>query len=183
MRVSLPVSLLGCLVPVLGCSAHTQSAPALKVPAVVRPACTGQFSGPGARPISRTTVANWYVRNGDLVYLIFLRGTPGWYDRKTSWKFGEDSTGRFVQNFDVGGFRYDLILDRTSTSLSILDTQIDLSKANIALIDKSEGKTFLRGSEMLSFCWTSPPDVAAEVLERSPASLKFVSAVPDAAGR
>ncbi len=87
---------------------------------------------------------------------------------------------RFVQHFDVGGFRYDVILDRNSTTLSVLDAQMDVQRANVGLIDKNGSKTTLRGTEMQAFCWTASPDAVAEVLARSPVSLKFVSSLPDA---
>ena len=172
-----PVGILGTLA---ACSPGIARAPAQQIPVAVRPPCNAEFTGTGARPVSRTTVANWYIKNGELIYLVFLRGDPEWYDKKTDWKFGADSTGRYVQNFNVGGFRYDIILDRNSRWLSLLDARMDVHVANVGMIDKNGAKTSLRGSEMLAFCWTSPPDAVAEVLARSPASLKFVSSVPDA---
>jgi len=41
--------------------------------------------GEGARPVSETTVACWLMDPHDkLIFLVLLRGTPGWYGRKTT---------------------------------------------------------------------------------------------------
>src|SRR4051812_19726765 len=70
----------------LACGGNPQTvASVAPVSRVVRPSCSGQFTGPGARPVSATTVANWYIKNGSLIYLVFLRGDLGWYNQKTQW--------------------------------------------------------------------------------------------------
>ena len=142
---------------------------------IVRAACNGGFSGPGARPVSATTVANWYIKNGSLVYLLFLRGESGWYNRKTEWNYATDSLGQFVQNFAVGDFRYRITLDAQSKRVSLLGTRLNLESVNVGFMDRVADTGFLRGSELHDFCWTSPPDPVDEVLGQSKGSVDFVS--------
>lgn len=170
-------SLAGASVLALSC---TPSPPATRgVPArssTIGLSCSAGFSGPGARPVSPTTVANWYIKDGRLVYAVFLRGIPGWYNKRTSWDTRTDSAGRFVQDFDVGGFRYSLALDESSRVLSVLGKTANMREANIILIDRTADSGVIRSSELMEFCWASPPDVAAEVLARSRTTEQFVGA-------
>ena len=142
---------------------------------VVRPNCNGQFTGPGARPVSATTVANWYIKDGSLVYLLFLRGDPGWYNHKTEWNYATDSVGQFVQSLAVGDFHYRITLDARSNRVSLLGARIDLGAANIGLVDRVGDSAVVQASELHDFCWASPPDPVAEVLAQSPRSVEFVS--------
>jgi hypothetical protein len=142
--------------------------------------CSAGFSGPGARPVSPTTVANWYIKDGRLVYIVFLRGMPGWYNKRTKWDTGTDSAGRFVQDFDVGGFRYSLTLNESSRSLSVLGSDANLRQGNVVLMDRVPDTAVIRRSEFLDFCWNSPPDVVTEVLMRSKETEKFVTGAPGA---
>ena len=142
--------------------------------------CSAGFSGPGARPVSPTTVANWYINDGRLVYAVFLRGLPGWYNKRTHWEFRTDSTGRFIQDFDVGGFRYNLTLDRSTGSLSALGENANVRGANIILMDRTADSAVIKSSELLEFCWTSSPDAVADILARSRATEAFVSGTPGA---
>ena len=141
--------------------------------------CTAEFSGPGARPVSPTTVANWYIKDGRLVYILFLRGMPGWYNKRTKWDIRNDSTG-VVQDFDVGGFRYGLALNESTRTLSVLGSHANLRQGNVVLMDRAADTGVIRRSEFLDFCWSSPPDVVAEVLGRSRETEKFVSSAPGA---
>ena len=141
--------------------------------------CSPGFSGPGARPVSPTTVANWYVKDGRLVYVLFLRGIPGWYNKRTKWDVRKDSTG-IVQDFDVGGFRYSLTLEESSRTLSVLGSHANLGQANVILMDRVADTGVIRRSEFLDFCWSSPPDVVAEVLGRSRETEKFITGAPGA---
>jgi hypothetical protein len=141
-------------------------------------ACSEKFSGPGARPVSPPTVANWYIKNGQLAYVVFLRRGPNWYDRHTDWHSGPDSTGGgFIQDFDVGGFRYSLVLDKDSHLLSVLGKTVDLAKGNVVLLDRSGDSAIVVGSEQHFFCWASPPNVVEEVLARSPLTTQFVGSM------
>ena len=142
---------------------------------IARRTCTGEFSGPGARPVSATTVANWYIKDGSLIYLLFLRGDPGWYNRKTAWNYATDSLGQFVQSFAVGDFRYRITLDAESKSVALSTIRLDLQSANVGFVDRVADTAVLRGSELHDFCWTSPPDPVAEVLGQSKAGVEFVS--------
>ena len=137
--------------------------------------CSAGLSGPGARPVSPTTVASWYIKDGRLVYVVFLRGMPGWYNKRTKWDTRTDSAGRFVQDFDVGGFRYSLTLNESSRSLSVLGSDANLRQGNVVLMDRVADTAVIRRSEFLDFCWNSPPDVVAEVLMRSKETEKFVT--------
>jgi hypothetical protein len=148
--------------------------------ATVKLACSSNFSGPGARPVSATTVANWYIKDGQLVYAMFLRGAPGWYNKHTRWETRTDSAGRFIQDFDVGGFRYSITLDQSSGSLWALGKNTNVREANVILMDRTADTAAIRGSELLDFCWTSPPDAVADILARSRATEAFASAAPGA---
>ena len=140
--------------------------------------CTEKFSGPGARPVSQTTVANWYIKNGQLIYVVFLRGDPGWYNRHTDWHNSMDPTEKFTQDLDVDGFRYSLVLDKDSRLLSVLGRTVDVAKTNVVLLDRSGDSAVVSGLEQHYFCWASPPDVVDEVLTRSTLTTQFVSVAP-----
>lgn len=181
MNQAIASSLAGISLLALACApsptVHRRAAPQT---AVTEAPCSASFSGPGARPVSPTTVANWYIKNGRLVYAVFLRGIPGWYNKRTSWNTRTDSLGRFVQDFDVGGFRYSLTLDESSGLLSALGKTTDVRAANVILMDHTSDSAAISASEFIGFCWASPPDVAAEVLARSKTAEQFVSAAPGA---
>lgn len=125
--------------------------------------------------MSATTVANWYIKDGSLIYLLFLRGNPGWYNHKTQWNYATDSLGQFVQSLVVGDFSYQITLDPDFKSVSVMTARLNLDSANIGFIDRVEGGAVLRESDLHDFCWTSPPDPVAEVFSQSPKSVEFVS--------
>jgi hypothetical protein len=164
----------GCALLAFGC---TSNRPAAKAPPVASVAlnCAGHFSGPGARPVSTTTVANWYIEDGRLVYAVFLRGASGWYNKRTEWRMQNDSAGRYVQNFDVGGFHYSLSLDKSAGTLSVLGTSTNMRDANIILLDRLADGAVIRHAELQEFCWHSAPDVVAEVLARSKEIQRFIA--------
>jgi len=166
-------------IPLLACA--SSPSPPVNSPQVLpvqQPACLGKFTGTGARPVSPTTVASWHINDGSLVYLLLLRGSPGWYNQKTQWNFGPDSVGQFIQRFDVGGFKYTITLDAKSERVEMLGVRLDLRSANVGYLERDRDGAALRGSELQAFCWSSPPDPVAELLERSPQSVAFVTARP-----
>lgn len=161
--------------PIVGCASPMVPAPAAVTPAAP---CGGQFTGPDARPVSRSSVSNWYITNGQLAYAVFIRGEPGWYDRRTSWDNRTDSLGRFVQEFDVGGFQYDLVFDPATGQLSVSGTSADARRQNVVFVERVGDSLRVVGAEQHIFCWDSPPDAAAEIFERSPGAVGFVSGAP-----
>lgn len=140
--------------------------------------CDGQFTGPGARPVSRSSVSNWYITNGQLAYAVFIRGAPDWYDRRTSWDNRTDSLGRFVQEFDVGGFRYDLVFDATTGQLFVSGAGADARRQNVVFVERAGDSLRIVGAEQHILCWDSPADAAAEIFERSPGAVRFVTGTP-----
>jgi hypothetical protein len=142
--------------------------------------CDHDIAVTDARPVTGTTVAHYYIEDGGLVYLVFLRGSPGWYTDRSNWQISPSPTGEHVQSVDVAGFRYALTLDAGTRSLSILDNRVDLKRSNVVFLDRVGNDVVVRGGELLNLCWSSQPDAVGQVLSRSRAAMSFVTgaAVP-----
>jgi len=163
----------------LSCGPKPQESVVAPVRTTVKLVCSADYSGPGARPVSSTTVANWYIKNGQLAYAVFIRGTPGWYNKHTQWETRHDSVGRYIQDFDVDGFRYSIVFDESSGSLWALGKNTNVRKANVILMDRTADAGVVKSSELLEFCWLTPPDAVADILARSKVTDAFVRGTPD----
>jgi hypothetical protein len=171
-----------------GRSASTAPTPADEIPplmsredqpdpvATLDPACGEDFTDADARPVTATTLAHYFIENGRLVYLVFVRGAPGWYGDMASWKVTPGPAPAHFRNVDIGGFQYDLRLDPGSRSLDLLEKPVDLQKSNVIFADRVGRDVIVRGGELMNLCWSSPPDAVGQVLTRSPAAVKFVTA-------
>jgi len=139
--------------------------------------CDNDFTLGDARPVTATTVAHYYIENGGLVYLLFVRGAPGWYGDMADWKVSPGPAAEHYRNVDIAGFHYDLRLAPGTQSLDLLEKPVDLQKSNVIFADKVGRDVVVRGGELMNLCWSSPPDAVGQVLSRSPAAVKFVSGV------
>jgi hypothetical protein len=144
--------------------------------ATLDPACDKDLTDADARPVTATTLAHYFIENGRLVYLVFLRGTPGWYGDMASWKVTPGPTPAHFRNVDIGGLQYDLRLDPGSRSLDLLEKPVDLQKSNVIFADRVGRDVVVRGGELMNLCWSAPPDAVGQVLTRSPAAVTFVKA-------
>ena len=140
------------------------------------PGCDNDFTLGDARPVTATTVAHYYIENGGLRYLVFVRGAPGWYGEMADWKVSPGPVAEHYRNVDIAGFHYDLRLAPGAQSLDLLEKPVDLQKSNVIFADRVGKDVVVRGGELMNLCWTSPPDAVGQVLSRSPAAVKFVSA-------
>lgn len=142
--------------------------------------CDQDVTVTDARPVTGTTVAHYYIENGGLVYLVFLRGTPGWYTDLRDWQIPATPASQHVQRVDIADFHYALTLDPGTRSLSVLDQRVDLKKSNVVFLDRVGNDVVVRGGELLNLCWSSPPDAVGQVLSRSRDAMSFVTgaAVP-----
>jgi hypothetical protein len=137
--------------------------------------CDQAITVTDARPVTGTTVAHYYIEEGGLVYLVFLRGSPGWYPDRSNWQISASPSGEHVQSVTIAGFRYALTLDAGTRALSILDHRIDLKRSNVVFLDRVGSDVLVRGGELLNLCWSSPPDAVGQVLSRSRAAMSFVT--------
>jgi hypothetical protein len=144
--------------------------------ATVDPTCDNELTDTDARPVTATTLAHYHIADGRLVYLVFVRGTPGWYGDMANWKVTPGATPTHFRNVDIGGFQYDLRLDPGARSLDLLEKPVDLQKSNVIFADRVGKDVVVRGGELLNLCWSAPPDAVGQVLARSPAAVKFVTA-------
>jgi hypothetical protein len=120
-------------------------------------------------------VGHYYIDNGGLVYLVFLRGTPGWYTDLRDWQIPASPAGQHVQSVDIAGFRYALTLEAGTHSLQVLDERVDLRRSNVVFLDRVGNDVVVRGGELLNLCWSSVPDAVGQVLSRSRAAVTFVT--------
>jgi len=141
--------------------------------------CGNDFTVGDSRPVTATTVAHYYIENGGLRYLVFVRGAPGWYGDMSTWKVDPGPTEHY-RNVDIAGFQYDLRLAPGAQSLEVLEKPVDLQKSNVIFADRVGRDMVVRGGELMNLCWSSPPDAVGQVLSRSPAAVKFVSAAATA---
>jgi hypothetical protein len=144
--------------------------------ATLDPACDNEVADSDARPVTATTLAHYHIEDGHLVYLVFVRGTPGWYGDMANWKVTPGATPVHLRNVDIGGFQYDLRLDPAARSLDLLEKPVDLQKSNVIFADRVGKDVVVRGGELLNLCWSAPPDAVGQVLARSPAAVRFVTA-------
>jgi hypothetical protein len=142
--------------------------------------CDEEFTVADARPVSATTVGHYYIENGGLVYIVFLRGAPAWYGEMRDWRIPPAPEGQNARTVGIGGFNYDLRLDVGTRFLSVLDERVDLRKSNVVFLDRIGNDVVVRGGELMNLCWASRPDAVGQVLSRSRAAVTFVtgSAVP-----
>ena len=136
--------------------------------------------GVGSRALTEHVGATYFIRSADpktdmvLEFVVFLKGTPGWTNQKTHWKFstGEPAFSRYVI-FDKE-FRVDLDLG-TATG-KVLDRSIPLSTANIVVVDGFGGPTLtVTYSEHQDLRVPSITDPMREILLRSPALQKALA--------
>jgi hypothetical protein len=140
--------------------------------------CSNDVTVADARPVSATTVGHYYLENGGLVYLVLVRGAPGWYGDLKDWQVPPPTLGQHVRNAEIAGFRYALDLDIGERKLSILDKEVDLEKTNVVFLDRVGNTLSIVGGELMNLCWSSPPDAVGQVLSRSPAATRFVMGTP-----
>ncbi len=138
--------------------------------------CDNDFTLGDSRTVTATTVAHYYIENGGLVYLVFVRGAPGWYGEMADWKVSPGPAAEHYRNVDIAGFHYDLRLAPGARSLDLLEKPVDLQKSNVIFADRVGKDVVVRGGELMNLCWSLPPDAVGQVLSRSPAAVKFVSA-------
>jgi hypothetical protein len=142
--------------------------------------CDQEVTVTEARPVTATTVGHYYIQNGGLVYIVFLRGSPGWYTDLKDWQIPTSPSSQHVQSVDIAGFRYALTLDAGTRSLGVLDERVDLRRSNVVFLDRVGNDVVVRGGELLNLCWSSVPDAVGQVLSRSRSAMTFVTgaAVP-----
>ena len=164
-----PTPASGPLHPVIAREASPDPVPTLDAE------CDQDLTVTDARPVTGTTVAHYYIDNGGLVYLVFLRGSPGWYTDRSNWQISPSPSSEHVQSVDIAGFRYALTLDAGTRSLSILDNRVDLKRSNVVFLDRVGNDVVVRGGELQNLCWSSLPDAVGQVLSRSRAAMSFVT--------
>ncbi len=144
----------------------------------VSAACNHGFTAADARPVSATTIGHYYIENGGLVYLVFVRGAPAWYGDVNAWQVPQPPAGQHVRNAEIAGVRYVLSLDAGQRTLSVRDEEVDLQKTNVVFVDRVGNNLSVVGGELLNLCWPSQPDPVGQVLSRSPAAARFVTGTP-----
>ena len=185
-----PAWTLGIALTVAGCggrAAAPGSAPSPGLPPVIvreippdpvptlNAVCDEDFTVADARPVSATTIGHYYIENGGLVYLVLVRGAPGWYGALEDWDVPAPPLGQHVRNANIAGFRYALTLDIGERTLSVLDKEVDLQKTNVVFLDRVGSSVVVVGGELMNLCWPSKPDVVGQVLSRSPTAARFVT--------
>lgn len=166
---SAPGPASGPLHPVIAREASPDPVPTLEAD------CDQDLTVTDARPVTGTTVAHYYIEKGGLVYLVFLRGSPGWYTDRSAWQISASASSQHLQSVDIAGFRYALAIDAGTRSLSVLDNRIDLGRSNVVFLHRVGNDVVVRGGELLNLCWSSPPDAVGQVLSRSRAAMSFVT--------
>jgi hypothetical protein len=144
------------------------------------PTCDEDFTVADARPVTATTVGHYYIENGGLVYVVFLRGAPAWYGEMRDWQIPPTPASESARTVGIAGFNYNLRLDAETKALSVLDERVDLRRSNVVFLDRVGNDVVVRGGELMNLCWASPPDAVGQVLSRSRAAVAFVTgrAVP-----
>ncbi len=137
--------------------------------------CDQDVTVTDARPVTGTTVAHYFIENGGLVYLVFLRGSPGWYTDLKDWRIPAMPASQHVQRVDIADFHYALTLDPGTRSLRVLDQRVDLRRSNVVFLDRVGNDVVMRGGELLNLCWSAPPDAVGQVLSRSRDAMSFVT--------
>jgi hypothetical protein len=166
---SAPTPDAGPLSPIIAREASPDPVPTLDA------ACDQEVTATEARPVTATTVGHYYIENGGLVYLVFLRGSPGWYSDLRDWQIPATLPSQHVQSVDIAGFRYALTLDAGTRSLRVLDERVDLRRSNVVFLDRVGNDVVVRGGELLNLCWSSLPDAVGQVLSRSRSAVTFVT--------
>jgi hypothetical protein len=181
LRTILTVALLSGLVPI--------SASAQELTIVIgKPPADGArgFGGPGATPISPTTVLQWLLEPRDsggaqLAYAIAIRGEPGWYNQRTTWT-ASDSVPRFeTTNWNVGPVRYAVSYNQKDHRLRTFGNEVNLAHGNLVLVTLgSQGvvNATVRADRHITFVMFEPGGFAGYFLDRVPELAAFAGLSP-----
>jgi hypothetical protein len=123
---------------------------ALLFTVALRPRCDGAWNwiqwGEGARPVSQTTVSCWLMDpQGKLLFVVFLRGKPGWYNAQTTHD-GTSSDAGFQWKWRVGKIAYTIDYRGTQQQVRLFGQSVSLNEANIIAVDLADtAKPQVRG--------------------------------------
>jgi hypothetical protein len=139
LKIPITIALVCCGVAIAAPHAFTAQFQAPRITTTSR-------SGPsGTMPISAVTMATFMTDRIDadeaLVLLVLWRGSAGWYakgGRSGSSGGGNASIDR--ERFWEGSYEFEVTVDRTKRVARVLDTDIDLNKANVVFIDEVDSK-------------------------------------------
>jgi hypothetical protein len=97
------------------------------------------FSGAGATPISGTTVLQFYMEARDsggarLAYALAIRGSPGWYQRRTTWNAVDTIPGYNATLWSVGDLTYLIAYSPADHRLRTFGREFDLQAGNVILV-------------------------------------------------
>ena len=92
----------------------------------------------GGRPVSQTAVSCWLTdAQGDLLFLLLLRGNRGWYSAETTNDFDSSDAG-FSWKWRVGKIAYTIDYRAASQQLRVFGQSVSLSGANVIAVEQTD---------------------------------------------
>jgi hypothetical protein len=99
-----------------------------------------KLAGVGSRALTDRLAATYFIRSadpkGDMVidFVVFLKGVPGWTERKTGWSFGTSEPVAFSR-YTIFATEFRVELDLTTGTGKVLGRSLPTSTANIVVVD------------------------------------------------
>src|SRR5438552_352137 len=133
--------------------------------------------GMGGRPVSQTAVSCWLTdAQGDLLFLLLLRGNRGWYSTETTNDFDSSDAG-FKWKWRVGKIAYTIDYRAAPQQLRVFGQSVSLSGANVIAVEQTDSsKPQLRGIARVNVRVSKDADAVQLVESRSPAVRAWISA-------
>jgi hypothetical protein len=148
---------------------------------VALPRCDGAWNwiqwGEGARPVSQTTVSCWLMEpQGKLVFVVLLRGKPGWYNAQTTHD-GTSSDAGYQWKWHVGKIAYSIDYRAAQQQVRLFGQSVSLNDANIIAVEHADSaKPQVRGIARVDVRVKDDADAMQLVQSRSQAVRLWISA-------
>lgn len=137
--------------------------------------------GEGARPVSETTVSCWLLQpqasgQQSLLFLVLLKGKPGWYNAKTTHDSNSSDAG-FQWKWRVGKIAYTIDYRAAHGQVRLFGQGVSLSTANVIVVEHADTpKPRVRGLAHVDVRVPTDGDAVQLVTSRSAAVRSWVSA-------
>lgn len=126
----------------------------------------------GARPVSDTAVSCWVLMpqanaQQSLLFLVLLKGAPGWYNAQTTHDSNSSDSG-FQWKWRVGDVAYTILYEAERGQVSLFGRDVLLSAANIIVVDHADtSRPAVRGLAHVDMTLAPDADVVEAAAARS----------------
>lgn len=133
--------------------------------------------GQGARPVSQSAVSCWLSdAQGNLLFLLLLRGKPGWYNAETKNDFDSSDAG-FQWRWHVGKIAYTIDYRAAQQQVRVFGQSVSLATANVFAVEHADtARPQVHGIARVSVRVSQDTDAVQLVQSRSPAVRAWISA-------